>query len=41
MKRSLSSAGRASALQAGGRRFDPYSDHHSFIKTDWPGSSVG
>ena len=24
----LSSAGRASALQAGGHRFDPYSDHH-------------
>ena len=28
---SLSSAGRASALQAGGHRFEPYSDHHSFI----------
>ena len=26
--RSLSSAGRASALQAGGHRFEPYSDHH-------------
>ena len=26
--RSLSSAGRAPALQAGGHRFDPYSDHH-------------
>ncbi len=36
-KRSLSSAGRASALQAGGHRFEPYSDHHLF----WPGSSVG
>ena len=23
-----SSAGRASALQAGGHRFEPYSDHH-------------
>ena len=27
---SLSSAGRASALQAGGHRFEPYSDHHVF-----------
>ena len=27
-KWSLSSAGRASALQAGGHRFEPYSDHH-------------
>ncbi len=34
----LSSAGRASALQAEGRRFDPCSTHH-FIR--WPGSSVG
>lgn len=32
----LSSVGRASALQAGGHRFEPYSDHHL-----WPGSSVG
>ena len=29
-KRSHSSAGRASALQAGGHRFEPYSDHHVF-----------
>ena len=29
-KWSLSSAGRASALQAGGHRFEPYSDHHLF-----------
>ena len=36
-KRSLSSAGRASALQAGGHRFEPYSDHQ-FLR---PGSSVG
>ena len=35
-KWSPSSAGRASALQAGGHRFEPYSDHHF-----WPGSSVG
>ena len=29
---SFSSAGRASALQAGGHRFEPYSDHHfSFL----------
>ena len=28
---SLSSAGRASALQAEGHRFDPYSDHHYFF----------
>ena len=28
--RSFSSAGRASALQAGGHRFEPYNDHHSF-----------
>ena len=27
---SLSSAGRASALQAGGHRFEPCSDHHVF-----------
>ncbi len=32
-----SSAGRASALQAGGHRFEPYCAHHFF----WPGSSVG
>ena len=31
-----SSVGRASALQAGGHRFEPYCSHHS-----WPGSSVG
>ena len=29
-KWSLSSAGRASALQAGGHRFEPYSAHHFF-----------
>ena len=34
---SLSSAGRASALQAGGHRFEPCSDHHVLR----PGSSVG
>ena len=34
---SLSSAGRASALQAEGHRFEPYSDHHVLR----PGSSVG
>ena len=28
----LSSAGRASALQAGGHRFEPYSDHHLYIE---------
>jgi hypothetical protein len=28
--RALSSAGRAPALQAGGRRFDPVSAHHSY-----------
>ena len=32
----ISSAGRASALQAGGHRFEPYIVHHA-----WPGSSVG
>ena len=32
-----SSAGRASALQAGGHRFEPYCSHH-FI---WPGGAVG
>ena len=32
MKWSLSSAGRASALQAGGHRFEPYSDHHLYIR---------
>ena len=31
-----SSAGRASALQAEGHRFEPYCSHHL-----WPGSSVG
>ena len=31
-----SSAGRASALQAEGHRFEPYCSHHI-----WPGSSVG
>ncbi len=31
-----SSAGRASALQAEGHRFEPYCAHHT-----WPGSSVG
>jgi len=35
----LSSVGRASALQAGGHRFEPYSSHHFFVF--WPGSSVG
>ena len=41
--RSLSSAGRASALQAECRRFDPVSDHHFFHVTSyvWPGGSVG
>ena len=29
-KWALSSAGRASALQAGGHRFEPYSAHHFF-----------
>jgi hypothetical protein len=29
--RALSSAGRAPALQAGGRRFDPVSAHHAEI----------
>ena len=32
-KWSFSSAGRASALQAGGHRFEPYNDHHLF--TAW------
>ncbi|MBZ4671287.1 MAG: hypothetical protein PWQ76_348 [Clostridiales bacterium] len=32
----FSSAGRASALQAEGHRFEPYNSHHF-----WPGSSVG
>ena len=35
-----SSAGRASALQAGGHRFEPYCAHH-FYYFMWPGSSVG
>ncbi len=46
--RALSSAGRASALQAECRRFDPVSAHHFFILVDskcshnqWPGGSVG
>ena len=30
-KWALSSAGRASALQAGGHRFEPYSAHHLFF----------
>ncbi len=30
LKWALSSAGRASALQAGGHRFEPYSAHHFF-----------
>ena len=33
----LSSAGRASALQAGGHRFDPYSSHQS-LKQEQIGS---
>ena len=36
-KWALSSVGRASALQAGGHRFEPCSAHHLL----WPGSSVG
>ena len=32
----FSSAGRASALQAEGHRFEPYNSHHV-----WPSSSVG
>ena len=36
--REHSSAGRASALQAEGHRFDPYCSHTALI---WPGSSVG
>ena len=43
-KWALSSAGRASALQAGGHRFEPYSAHHFFYKNIIfirPGSSVG
>ena len=32
LKWALSSAGRASALQAGGHRFEPYSAHHFFYK---------
>ena len=40
--RSLSSAGRASALQAECRRFDPVSDHHFPCNLIfWPGGSVG
>ncbi len=31
-KRELSSAGRASALQAEGHRFEPCSSHHIFCK---------
>ena len=38
-KWALSSVGRASALQAGGHRFEPCSAHHLFCL--WPGSSVG
>ena len=35
----FSSAGRASALQAEGHRFEPCNSHH--IPETWPGSSVG
>ena len=37
---SLSSAGRAPALQAGGHRFEPYSDH-VYENNIWRNSSVG
>ena len=38
----LSSAGRASALQAGGHRFDPYSSHQSpNTEYIWELSSAG
>ena len=41
----LSSAGRASALQAECQRFDPVSAHHkipqAFLRSHWPGSLVG
>lgn len=39
-----SSAGRAPALHAGGRRFDPDRIHHyifKYLKLSWRGSSVG
>ena len=36
----VSSAGRASALQAEGRRFDPVTTHHIFVATR-TGCSVG
>ena len=45
--RALSSAGRASALQAECQRFDPVSAHHFFthfylnVTKFWPGGSVG
>ena len=32
LRRAHSSAGRASALQAGGHRFEPYCAHHFFTK---------
>ena len=35
--RKLSSAGRASALQAEGHRFDPYSFHHTVRNVDYAG----
>ena len=31
----FSSAGRASALQAGGHRFEPYNSHHFIILTKY------
>jgi hypothetical protein len=39
----VSSAGRASALQAEGRRFDPVTTHHVIPRKllPWTGSSVG
>ena len=38
LKWRISSAGRAPALQAGGRRFDPVILHHTFQM--WRGSEV-
>ena len=31
----FSSAGRASALQAGGHRFEPYNSHHFIFNLTW------
>ena len=36
----VSSAGRASALQAGGHRFEPYTPHIYFLKLTWEISRV-